>query len=304
MIRMAKFSLGVVAALMICFGGSAVAQNGLISVDSVDGMVGAGQVQAGADITFWLRFTNNTGDKRQISNGFKVYSEDGAVWDTTIGDSLTYDGSVLLSRAEFSFGYIISHFSTDGASPDTIGFFAQGNAFGSDELMPDGFDDVPYSIKVVFDGADQSGHNICIDSVSFFPSAGTWKWDNGLGAFVEPGWNGPFCYDIVNPGAVSELDDLPLPTDYALEQNYPNPFNPTTTIQFALPERAHVTLDVFNVLGQRVRTLVNEELAAGTYNPEFDGTSDGGTPLASGLYFYRLQTSTDYVETRKMVLVK
>jgi hypothetical protein len=79
-----------------------------------------------------------------------------------------------------------------------------------------------------------------------------------------------------------------LPTEYALYQNYPNPFNPTTNIKFALPVPSKVTVEIYNVIGQRVRTLVNEERAAGYYVVQWNATSDRGLALASGVYFVRM----------------
>jgi hypothetical protein len=88
------------------------------------------------------------------------------------------------------------------------------------------------------------------------------------------------------------------PAVFKLEQNYPNPFNPSTTIRYALRQRAHVTLSVFNTLGQQVATLVNDVQEAGYHDIRFDATG-----LASGVYFYRLQAGT-YVETKKLLLVR
>lgn len=95
-------------------------------------------------------------------------------------------------------------------------------------------------------------------------------------------------------------DDLitGLPTDFSLSQNYPNPFNPSTNIGFALPSAGHVKLEIFNVLGQHVKTLVNNRLEAGHYNVEYDASDQ-----ASGIFFYRL-THEKGTETRKMILVK
>ncbi len=89
-----------------------------------------------------------------------------------------------------------------------------------------------------------------------------------------------------------------LPSDFALNQNYPNPFNPTTTISFALPKAAPVTLTVYNVIGQEVARLVDGSLPAGPHQVTFDAVN-----MASGIYFYRLQTD-GFSEQRKMVLMK
>lgn len=89
-----------------------------------------------------------------------------------------------------------------------------------------------------------------------------------------------------------------MPTSYSLSQNYPNPFNPSTNVAYDVPKASHVTLEVFNVLGQRVASLVDQEMEAGSYIVEFDGSS-----ISSGIYFYRLNAG-DFTETKKMVMVK
>jgi hypothetical protein len=89
-----------------------------------------------------------------------------------------------------------------------------------------------------------------------------------------------------------------LPTVFALEQNYPNPFNPTTSIKFALPKETRLELVVYNVLGQRVRVLVDEVRPAGYYEERFDATA-----LASGVYLYRIHAG-DFVATKRLLLVK
>jgi outer membrane protein assembly factor BamB len=94
-----------------------------------------------------------------------------------------------------------------------------------------------------------------------------------------------------------EEEDL-IPEDFTLSQNYPNPFNPTTKIQYGLPEASKVRLDVFNLLGQRVATLVDEKVKAGMHTVTFDASQ-----LASGIYIYRLATSKA-VFTKKLTLIK
>ena len=108
---------------------------------------------------------------------------------------------------------------------------------------------------------------------------------------------------------LSILDDVlsveseNLPTSYALSQNYPNPFNPSTEIKFDIPVRSHVTLTVYNVLGQRVTTLVDKEMPPGSYVADWNSTSDNGTEVTSGVYFYKLEAD-DFIQTKKMLLLK
>ena len=94
-----------------------------------------------------------------------------------------------------------------------------------------------------------------------------------------------------------------VPIVYALNQNYPNPFNPTTEIMYAIPEAGHVKVAVFNILGQNVRDLVNEEKAVGSYSVIWDGKDTNGEAVASGVYFYRIRAN-EFSETRKMLLLK
>ncbi|MCK6542250.1 T9SS type A sorting domain-containing protein [bacterium] len=97
---------------------------------------------------------------------------------------------------------------------------------------------------------------------------------------------------------------LELPTTFSLDQNYPNPFNPTTTMRYALKEDVAVTLKIYNMLGQEVKTLVNnQKQAAGFKSVMWDGRNNYGHQVPSGTYIYRLQAGT-FIQTRKMLLVK
>jgi hypothetical protein len=107
---------------------------------------------------------------------------------------------------------------------------------------------------------------------------------------------------------VTSIDDATteLPTDYALNQNYPNPFNPTTVIRYAIPllhGNELVKLEVYNMLGQKVRTLIDEEKSAGFYTVDWDGKNEQGKPVTSGLYVYRIRAKR-FVEVKKMLLLK
>ncbi len=104
--------------------------------------------------------------------------------------------------------------------------------------------------------------------------------------------------DRIQASSVTGVNDRPLPTAFALDQNYPNPFNPSTTIDFALPKDARVSLDVYNVIGQRVASIINEVRQAGYHSVQFNAGQ-----LASGLYIYRI-VAGDITMVKKMMLTK
>ena len=99
--------------------------------------------------------------------------------------------------------------------------------------------------------------------------------------------------------------DIPntLPSSFFLSQNYPNPFNPTTRIDFAIESNQHVRLDVYNILGQLVNTLVDNSMPAGAHSIEWDATSSSGSRVASGVYLYRL-TVENHSQSKKMLFLK
>lgn len=111
---------------------------------------------------------------------------------------------------------------------------------------------------------------------------------------------GAFFYEAPNG-----VDDYSagLPSRISLSQNYPNPFNPSTVIRFNLPRRSHVSIVVFNLLGQKVVELANEEYPAGNHLVTWDGESSSGQRVSTGVYFYRL-VAHDYIDTKKMILLK
>jgi hypothetical protein len=115
---------------------------------------------------------------------------------------------------------------------------------------------------------------------------------------------------LANPGAreleatIGKAEEpVSLPHQFNLSQNCPNPFNPTTEIAYALPEAAEISLEIFNVLGQRVRTLINGHQSAGWHRVSWDSCDEENQALPSGVYFYRL-TAGDFSESKKMLLLK
>jgi glycosidase len=105
------------------------------------------------------------------------------------------------------------------------------------------------------------------------------------------------------PPLVGVTEDDNLPKTTALEQNYPNPFNPTTTIRFQVSNHADVSLQVFDILGRLVKTLVSEPLSAGSYSMTWDGTNSSGQEVGTGVYFYRLRTDEQSM-VKRMLLVR
>ena len=104
-------------------------------------------------------------------------------------------------------------------------------------------------------------------------------------------------------GAPGSLEVKAIPTAFALNQNFPNPFNPQTIIEFDLPSDGSVQIDVYNLLGQRVRRLVEAPHGAGRHSVAWDARDDQGHRVAAGVYLYRL-TANSGVRVRKMLLLK
>jgi photosystem II stability/assembly factor-like uncharacterized protein len=119
----------------------------------------------------------------------------------------------------------------------------------------------------------------------------------GIGVIVGKAGKG-FRFSTTLVSVREDNSITQLPKEFSLEQNYPNPFNPTTEIRFQMSEVGHVTLKVYDVLGREVATLVNESLNSGRYRTTFDANR-----LASGVYFYRLESSGSS-QTKQMLLLK
>ena len=109
---------------------------------------------------------------------------------------------------------------------------------------------------------------------------------------------------ITTPTGISEpAGDGTLPETFRLIGNYPNPFNPATEITFAAPRSGHVRLEIYNIIGQKVKTLLDETVTAGLKAVVWNGASDDGSPVASGIYYYRLFTE-DGIDVKKMTFLK
>ena len=132
---------------------------------------------------------------------------------------------------------------------------------------------------------------------------GTYYWR----AMSKTGTGSSSNYSAVGTFKTGTVTDVQapdaVPTSFELSQNYPNPFNPSTIINYALPKNSFVTLKIYNVLGEEVKTLVSQEMNAGNYAIEWDGANNNGSKVASGVYIYRI-TAGNFVSVKKMLLMK
>ncbi len=128
------------------------------------------------------------------------------------------------------------------------------------------------------------------------PASNRTPWTTFRGSLLRQG-------SYASTGYVSNSDPVIPPAATKLHQNYPNPFNPSTTIRYNIAEASPVRLNIYNLKGQKVRTLVNEQRTAGQHSIHWDGTDDGGRTVTAGLYLYRLEAGKTNI-TRKMLLLK
>ncbi|UCE24167.1 MAG: T9SS type A sorting domain-containing protein [Candidatus Zixiibacteriota bacterium] len=294
-----RFFLSVTIPLLFLFS---IASGQGISLDNVEGLYGPDTIRADGStpIVFNLRLEGMSSDTSGgFTAGFEVSSPDGAEWGGTDVE-YCYNGTPTWEEIwdvlDGAGGYFECPVNVDGVGADTIGLGALAVYHG----LPDGFSAVAFSITIGPINTEHSGKTITLDSC-FYPPNGYWILAGSGGNFS---WGGPYTFTLFDPmTAVASGDDVNLPRAFALNQNYPNPFNPTTELIFDVPHRSHVRIAIFNVLGQKVRTLVDEVLAAGSYARSWDGTGDAGNSLSSGVYLYTMEAG-EHVQTRKMILLK
>ncbi|MBA7557690.1 hypothetical protein ES705_50459 [subsurface metagenome] len=125
---------------------------------------------------------------------------------------------------------------------------------------------------------------------------------------MQQSLSGPVGFTILNlyPPAfdtVDEVTSLELPISFELKENYPNPFNFETTIQYQIYKTAEVKLEIYNTLGQKKITLINEKQPPGAYSAQWNGKDFAGRSLSAGMYLYRLQVD-DFVKAKRLILVR
>ena len=260
-----------------------------LNASGSDPIVG-GQAWMGDALEFYMGFydrrelTQFHGYKDVMSPGTGDYRISFTAWGEVQSASAAYDFPGLESTVFQSFtgdGYIIEA----RIALDSL-------ALNGDLQVVDGF-----SFPLRIDGTDLDPTNGDEGRTLIA------QW-GGMGGNTED-WLRPSSWGILEvingPTAVEQNETTPL--TFKLHENYPNPFNPTTNITFDLPEAQRVTLEVYNILGQKVRTLTNKKFAAGTHTLTWDARDDRGRSMSSGIYFLKLK-SKHYSATQKMILMK
>jgi plastocyanin len=156
-------------------------------------------------------------------------------------------------------------------------------------------------------------HSVTSDSKTSWDSGSLLTGESFIYRFNDPGSypyhceHNPFMTGTIVVEAPSDVRDetgiRERPSEFALSQNYPNPFNPTTKIEFTLSKSSFVTLDIYDVLGRRVRTLVSERLSPGYKSVIWDGRNEDAREVVSGIYFYRIKNG-ESSQAKKMLLLK
>lgn len=235
-------------------------------------------------------------------------------WQTEDGDVGEYDLTVFVTDGAWVVFSSATITVLDDNNPPVFTDVIQDGRVFVPELTPSGW--VVHNFQ--YAGSDPDG-----DAVSFYlvdgpngssiTASGLFSWELTdqyaaqtnipITVGITDGLLSTEHTSLVNTDNVVGVESEAIPTDYSLSQNYPNPFNPSTTIKFGIPEAANVSVKIFNLLGQEVATLVNNNLEAGYHIINFNASN-----MISGMYFYRIQANgidgSNYTDVKKMLLVK
>ena len=174
----AMFALATVLAGLLVAAVPSLAGNGIVSLDHIDGLFSGDSLRAGEAIRIVVKYTNDLGEKCNVSNGFRLSSPDGAVWDSTTIDSI---GPVSSGEATWFLPYFdiarqMYERSCDGQGEDTVGLLGAGSSVKPLKQMPPGFSDSVLSITLWFSDLSAAGKHVCIDSSRWELESGTWVW--------------------------------------------------------------------------------------------------------------------------------
>jgi len=246
-----------------------------------------------------------------LSLGFKIASSDGALWRFLPQPAPSYGNTnrkwvtvVAGSRMDppasvWDFGYLVTDALVDSAgTDDKILLGGIANSGG----LPVGA--MQYMTAIHFRplSTSASEQTLSFDSIKV-GDAGDWVFSDVGGGTFPPGFGGGLTFKVKSIDMAADDITPIVPRSFGLNQNYPNPFNPTTRISFSVERKTDVNISIFNILGQKVYTLVSGMMDPGVYDKEWPGTDQNGSQVASGIYFYKM-TAGEFVQTRKMLLMR
>lgn len=234
--------------------------------------------------TLKTEFTYDGDNITQMVSSFK----DGDSWSQALRSTYTYDGGLLAT--------ILTeiYFAIPPTPPDWTASTRTTNTYDNGLLTEQLFE--TYSLYLPPMGWNMTGRNTYEYDAQDRQTVSIYQMYSAATALD---WlNTSRTESYYTPADVRQIDGVALPDRVSLDQNYPNPFNPATEIRFALTHSSHVTLDIYDVMGRKVQTLIDQTLPVGTHEVDFDGAG-----MASGVYFYRL-SADGVVQTRKMLLLK
>ncbi len=252
----------------------------------------------------------------EISLGFRIYSEDGALWEYTDSVPVAVAGSRMMPETQVwnqTNGLTYADTIIGGPPEDTLVLHGRATDFEQFGLHP-GFMDhmvtIPFTVGGVIEGGEKT---LCFDT-TYTDSGNAWRFirtvfdtvgpDSIIVDTVNPGFAGSICLPVRFKKPTGVDNGTPtLPALYSLAQNFPNPFNAATTIRFSIGAREQVLITVYNILGQTVQVLTDRVYPPGLHEVFWNGRDGRGRPAASGIYLYRIE-SKGIVETKKMILLK
>jgi len=270
-------------------------------------------------VTFWIKAETGTAPV-----WFYALTYDNAFGSKDISASIRIEGETVITQDEFG-EFVQSRLNSFNGEWQFVSL-PWNFLMETDSSVVDAT--VPYSFVMEGTSGDGDGANSRFGTSNL--KSLTWatitsddgphqKWDDVYRTSPDCKWNPDpalklgaqrWSFDEVifglNDGTgITDVAGNPtvVPLSYDLGNNYPNPFNPTTEIEYAIPVSNHVSLAVFNSLGQQIKTLVDRNMTAGTYHATWDGTDDMGNNMPSGTYFYKM-TSSHFNLSRRMTLLK
>lgn len=196
-------------------------------------------------------------------------------------------------------GLLVNEDAIDQEAPDSIliggASFNNNLAVGPKENM--------FNFHFTLDAPDENPRVLTIDSSQIGPG-GDFIFSNTVGSTAPPNIDDALFFTFIKTNPSDADGNGPqVPVTFGLEQNSPNPFNPSTRLEYSVGQKGMVNITIYNILGQNVKTLVNEEKSADIYEVVWDGDDNSGAQVASGIYFYKM-TTKGFIETKKMVLMR